>query len=155
MPFFTTRGHRLFYREQGAGRLLLILPGNTASSACHGGELEYFGARRRAVALDLWGSGQSDRLPVWPADWWEQGARDAAKLVDRLGCSDAIVMGTSGGAIAALLMAGLYPERVRAVIADSAVSRLAAPALSREVENRRRRTPDSKGACAKWWEHNG
>ena len=33
MPYVTHDDHRLFYREQGNGPLLLILPGNTASSA--------------------------------------------------------------------------------------------------------------------------
>jgi hypothetical protein len=28
MPFFHSHHHRLFYREQGSGELLLILPGN-------------------------------------------------------------------------------------------------------------------------------
>jgi valacyclovir hydrolase len=43
MPFFNNNDHQLFYREVGTGPLLLILPGNTASSACHEGEMQHFG----------------------------------------------------------------------------------------------------------------
>ena len=142
MPDFVHDGHRLFYREQGTGPLLLILPGNTASSALHGGELNHFGARYHAVALDFWGTGRSDRIEAWPDNWWEQGAHDAAALIEHLGYGRSLVMGTSGGAIVALLLAILYPERVLGVIADSVVERLPAPTLSREVEKRAERTPE-------------
>ena len=81
MPYFSSDGHRLFYREKGTGELLLILPGNTASSACLGDEISYFSDRYHVVSTDFLGTGKSDRLPVWPLDWWEQGARDAAALV--------------------------------------------------------------------------
>jgi len=142
MPEFVHGGHRLFYQEHGTGPLLLILPGNTASSALHDGELEHFGARHHAVALDFWGTGQSDRMEGWPDNWWEQGAHDAAALIEHLGYRRSLVMGTSGGAIVALLMAILYPEQVLRVIADSVVERLPAPTLSREVEKRAERTPE-------------
>ena len=110
MPFFHSHHHHLFYREQGSGELLLILSGNTASSALHKAELEYFGRRFHAAALDFLGTGQSERLATWPQDWWQQGARDALTLVDHLGAREAIFMGTSGGAVAALWAAILAPR---------------------------------------------
>jgi valacyclovir hydrolase len=152
MPDFVCDGRRLFYREKGAGPLLLILPGNTASSALHESELNHFGAGRHAVALDFWGTGQSDRIIAWPDNWWEQGAHDATALAEYLGYRRFLVMGTSGGAIVALLMAILYLERVLGVIADSAVERLAAPTLSREVEKRAERSP---GQVAFWQKAHG
>jgi valacyclovir hydrolase len=81
MPTFFHNDHQLFYREEGSGPLLLLLPGNTASSASHAGELAYFGQRYCAVSLDFWGTGQSDRLAEWPEDWWEVGAQDAAPKI--------------------------------------------------------------------------
>jgi len=77
MPHFITNGHRLFYREQGQGGLLVLLPGNTASSAHLLGELDYFGQFFHAVAMDFWGTGRSDRLSFWPDDWWQKGAANA------------------------------------------------------------------------------
>ena len=119
MPFFSHQSHRLFYRQHGQGPLLLVLPGNTASSAHHAGELKYFGQRFRTVSLDFWGTGQSDHLAVWPDDWYQQAALDACALVEHLGEKRCIAIGTSGGAVVALWMAVLCPQQVQAVIADS------------------------------------
>ena len=145
MPFFKHQGHRLFYRKQGAGQLLLILPGNTASSAHQVGELEHFGERWRAVALDPWGTGRSDRLEPWPGDWFEQAAHDAAALVSHLKEERALVMGASGGAIIALWLAILHPERVRAVIADSVEERFDPEFLRLQLASRQARTPGQVG----------
>jgi pimeloyl-ACP methyl ester carboxylesterase len=58
MPEFTYRGHSLFYREQpGKGPLLVLLPGNTSSSAHLLSELQFFGANYRTVAQDFPGHG--------------------------------------------------------------------------------------------------
>ena len=119
MPYFKWKGHRLAYRERGEGDLLLVLPGNTASSMCHDGELAYWSDRWRVASLDYLGTGGSDRVEVWADDWFDQGAHQAAALVESLGYATCTVMGTSGGAVVALLLAALYPDRVRAVIADS------------------------------------
>ena len=145
MPYFSWNDHSLFYREHGKGSLLLVLPGNTASSAAHAGELEYFGAREsgphdpgcRAVSIDFLGTGQSDRVEHWADDWWAQGARQARALVDHLSYERCVVMGTSGGAIAALWMAILFPNVVRGVIADSCVQHFTEAMLRRNVKEAR------------------
>lgn len=142
MPTYFHEGHQLFYREQGNGPLLLILPGNTASSALHSGELDYFGQRFHTVSLDFLGTGQSERLDPWPVNWFEIAAHDVAALIEHLGEENALVIGTSGGAIVALLLAILHPERVRGVIADSTVDRFTKEMLKNVVENRSQRLPD-------------
>lgn len=149
MPLFTNNGHGLFYRETGTGPLLLVLPGNTASSACHQGELDHFGTRYHAVSMDFWGTGQSDRLAVWPDDWWEQSAHDAAALIRHLGYARALVMGTSGGADVALLVAILHATDVGGVIADSTVEHFRSPALSNAVQDRLRYTEEQ----VSFWRH--
>jgi valacyclovir hydrolase len=141
MPYFTYKSQQLFYREQGKGKLLLILPGNSASSICHKGELAYFSRHYHAVALDFRGTGQSGRIAEWPDNWWEQCAEDAAALVRHLHQKKALVMGTSGGAIVALLMAILHPEHVAAVVADSCLEKYPAEVLRKVVEERLQRTP--------------
>lgn len=140
MPYFIHHGHRLFYREQGSGPLLLILPGNTASSVCYEGEIEYFSRHYHVIALDLWGTGQSARTLLWPDNWWELGARDATWLVQQVSEQDAYVMGSSGGAIVALLMAILFPTHVRAVIADSCLRQYPAEQIQQVIDERRQRT---------------
>jgi len=145
MPFFQSNNRQLFYREQGRGPLLIVLPGNTASSACHQGELDYFGARYHAVALDFLGTGQSERQEVWPQDWWQQGARDTLALIDHLGEGSAILMGTSGGAVVALWAAILGREQVRAVVADSTSEFVPAGVMRPLVEGRLARTSGQIG----------
>ena len=147
MPSFIYREHRLFYRTEGHGPLLLILPGNTASSACHGGELAYFGQRYHAVCMDFLGTGQSDRLAQWPADWFQQGAHAAAALIEHLGEEHAIVMGTSGGAIVATWLAILHPARITALIADSEVATYPPGFWQNAVAERAQRT---KGQVSFW-----
>lgn len=152
MPHFTWNDHQRFYRERGEGPLLLILPGNTASSACHEGELEAFSARPgpgcHAVSLDFLGTGRSDRVEVWADDWWAQGARQARALVEHLGYTSCVVMGTSGGAIAALWLAVLFPDAVRGVIADSCVQHFSETMLRNNVvAERSQRAP---GQVAFW-----
>ena len=149
MPHFTHNDQRLFYREQGEGRLLLVLPGNTASSACHPAELDYFGQRYRAVSLDFLGTGQSDRIEVWPDDWWEQSARAAMALVDHLGQDQCLVMGTSGGGVVALSTAVLFPERVEAVIADSCVEKFRPDWIRTVISIRNQRTLEQ----VSFWQH--
>lgn len=136
MPYFTHRGYRLHYRTLGSGPLLLILPGNTASSASHAGELAYFGQPYQAVALDFLGTGQSDRLAQWPLSWWEDAAHDVVALIDHLERRSAILVGTSGGGVVALLAGLLAPERVTAIIVDSCGAGLSADALRASVASR-------------------
>ncbi len=149
MACFSYSNDHLFYRDEGHGPLLLILPGNTASSAVHVGELAHFGQLVHAVALDLPGTGQSDRIDVWPDNWWLEGARAAIALLDHLSAAQAVVMGASGGAVAALLMAQHAPDRVHAVIADSCVICQPPEVLRAEVADRRRRRPEAVA----FWQH--
>ena len=119
MPYFDWKDKKIFYRTQGEGPLLVILPGNTASSICHQGELEHFSENFQAVSMDYLGTGKSERLEQWTADWWKYAAEQVSVLVDHLNHANCILMGTSGGAIVAFLAALNFPEKVRAIIADS------------------------------------
>ena len=133
MPHFNYYQHRIFYRQQGEGPLLLILPGNTAASICHQDEIDYFSKRYCAVSLDFLGTGNSDRLAIWPKDWWAKGADQVQALITHLGYDKALVIGTSGGAVVALLLAIHFPQHVRGVIADSTIERFAPEILQRNV----------------------
>lgn len=141
MPYFTRSGYSIFYRQSGTGKPLFILPGNTASSALHGGEMDYFSAHFSTTVLDFHGVGQSSRMAQFPLTWWEDNAHDTAALIQHLGGAPAVVIGTSGGALTALLLAALYPQLVRAVVADSFVDQHLPGVLAREVRNRAQRTP--------------
>ena len=98
---------------------MLVLPGNTASSACYQADMDYFCDRYCTVSIDFLGTGKSNRVQVWDRDWWMLGANQAEALITYLGFQDCIVLGSNGGAVIALLLAIHYPGKVRAVIADS------------------------------------
>ncbi len=123
MPKFHYNSYNIFYREQGNGPVLIILPGNTASSAAHEGELSYFADGFRTAALDFLGTGQSDRLIKdyygETQAWFEDRAKQTAALIEHLGSKNACIVGCSGGGTITLLTAVLYPQQVRSLIADS------------------------------------
>jgi valacyclovir hydrolase len=144
MPSIAYNGASLFYRETGDGPPLLLLPGNTASSACHASELAHFGRRYRTLAINLPGTGRSSRLAVWPRDWWAAGAVAALALLDALGIERCVLMGTSGGAAVALLAALAAPKRCAAVVADSLVPRFPAASLQALLAERAVRSPGQR-----------
>ena len=131
MPRYLRSSSNLFYREQGRWMPLLILPGNTASSAVQAGELAYFGERYHAVALDLPGTGRSERIDAWPDDWWREGARGAVGLLDHLSVAQVVVMAQQA------------LHRVRAVVADSCVTRQPPEVLRAEVASHGQRYPEA------------
>ena len=152
MPYFTNPdGQRLHYQICGEGPLVLVLPGNTAASPHHSGDLQRLATEFscQAAALDFAGTGQSDRMAAWPTDWWARGACDAAALVTALGAAPALVLGISGGGVVALHMARHFPAQVRAVVADSCVHQWDPAALRAEIAQRDAQTPDQIG----FWAH--
>ena len=122
MSEFIWHDHTIHYEDEGSGPLLMILPGNTASSAHYGDAMAHWSDSYRVICPDLLGTGQSTRLASWPVNWWEENAKMAGALLDHLACPACITIGSSGGGIIAMLMAILHPEKVQAVIADSTVS---------------------------------
>ena len=151
MPYFEHQGYQLHYRQQGetGAPLLLFLPGSTASSAPHQGELEYFSPSYCAAALDYLGTGKSARLAVWPDSWWEDNPHQAAALIQHMGYERAVVVGASGGGNVALNTAIAYPHLVHAVVADSTNGIWSAQILKAELAEREKRTPMQ----VQFWEH--
>ena len=119
MPKFIYNEKKIVYRRQGQGPLMVICPGNTASSICHQADIAYFAQNFTVAALDYLGTGQSDRLPVFGDDWFEDCADQVAALIEHLDLGAAVLLGTSGGAVVALQAAARHPDVVRGVIADS------------------------------------
>lgn len=121
MPHFSYQGKRVYYREKGSGEVLIILPGNTASSALHDGEIDYFCKNYRVICPDYLGYGKSERIDSFPTDFWWSNAHVVLGLIRNLQVDSIIAVGTSGGAIIALNMAIIAPDLVKAVVADGFV----------------------------------
>lgn len=149
VAYFLNNGHKLHYREKGTGNLLLILPGNTASSASHLDDLDFFGEYYHTVSLDFWGTGNSDRFKNWTRNWWMEAAKDTVSLIEHLNYDNANIIGCSGGAAIGLLMAALYPSRVRSVIADSELDQYHADLVKLCIEERNCKSKEQ----VDFWKH--
>jgi pimeloyl-ACP methyl ester carboxylesterase len=143
MPSFQHEGQRIAYREFGGGpaavtagggrgrtaksspardRPLILLHGLLLSQEMHRPLAEDLAARGNLViTVDLLGHGQSDR----PRDMWRYSmafyAKQIVALMDHLELEQAVVMGTSLGANAALEVAASNPERLRGLVIEMPV----------------------------------
>lgn len=120
MPYFIMNDLKLHYLENGQGDLVVFLPGNTASASHYQQDLDRLSDFYRTAALDFPGTGKSTRLQDWTDEWWQLCASCTAELIDHLCYQQAYLIGSSGGAITALLTAIQFPTKVKAVVADSA-----------------------------------
>jgi pimeloyl-ACP methyl ester carboxylesterase len=123
MRSFSLDGQRLAYTVHGEGpRLTVLLHGLLFSQYMHESLAQALAERgQRVVTLDLLGHGESDR----PADKWRYsmpsfGAQVVA-LLDHLDEPEAVVMGTSLGANAALEAVAQAPARFRGMVIEMPV----------------------------------
>jgi pimeloyl-ACP methyl ester carboxylesterase len=78
-------------------------------------QYEHFGARARAIALDLRGHGKSEKAP--DGDYSIAAfVGDIAALIDDLGVAPAIVVGHSLGGVIACALASTHPDKVAGVV---------------------------------------
>ncbi len=146
MPAFSVGDLTLHYREVGAGPLLLVLPGNTASSACHDGEMAHFSGRFRTVAPDLRGTGQSTRLAAWPDDWY-RSARTTWPPCSTTWAPNAASPWAPAAAPSSRCGWRFCTRRVTAVIADSTAAGYPPAWLCQAMATRSARSP---GQVAFW-----
>src|SRR5271166_4259564 len=143
MSSFKFEGQRIAYTEFGGGpaavtasggrgrtaksapgstRPLILLHGLLLSQEMHRPLAEDLAARgNRVITLDLLGHGQSER----PRDMWRYSmafyGQQVVALMDHLQIEQAVVMGTSLGANAALEVASTSPERLRGLVIEMPV----------------------------------
>ena len=93
----TNDGQRLFCRDLGSGRPVVLIHGWTLSSEIWQGQIDQLAAQGlRAIAYDRRGHGQSSK-PETGYDY-HRLAEDLATILDRLDLRDAILVGHSMGA---------------------------------------------------------
>ena len=100
---------------EGIGDPVVFVHGVLASSATWQEVLAPASAGRPAIAVDLPGSGFSDR--PWPYDYTVDGeSRALAGFLDARGIGRAAVVGNSLGGAAAMALAAERPDRVAALV---------------------------------------
>jgi pimeloyl-ACP methyl ester carboxylesterase len=101
------------YDVQGEGEPLLLLPYTSADHACYAFQLPAYTEHFSCIAIDLPGSGESDK----PAGPYSTGgyADQVAAFLGAIGVERAHVAGTSLGAAVGIHLAARHPGRVRSL----------------------------------------
>lgn len=119
MAYFKYHDKSIFYEEYGQGEPLIFLHGNTASSKMFELLMPLYAENFRCILIDFLGNGQSDRIEKFSSDMWYDEAMQTVALIEHLQCGKVSLIGTSGGAWAALNAALERPDLFYRVIADS------------------------------------
>ncbi len=119
MPYFSYRQHRCYYEEFGSGSPTIFLHGNTASSKMFELLLPLYQKDIKVILLDFLGNGKSERIERFPPDLWQDEALQTIALINHLQYEKVNLVGTSGGAWAAINAALECPEKIGCVVADS------------------------------------
>ncbi len=78
----------------------------------------------RLIRFDAGGLGLSDPLPTGTEPSIEGWGRDALAVMDAAGCARAVVLASTGGAMAALWLAATHPERVASLVIVNGTARV-------------------------------
>ena len=113
MPQVDVDGLTINYDVQGEGEPLLLIPYTSADHACYAFQLPAYTEHFSCIALDLPGSGESDKPPgPYSTDGY---ADQVAGFLGAIGIDRAHVAGVSLGAAIGLHLAARHPERVRSL----------------------------------------
>jgi pimeloyl-ACP methyl ester carboxylesterase len=144
-------GAQLYYETEGSGPVLLMIPGGPGDAGGFADLARFLTDRYTVVRYDPRGNSRSV-LESPPEDQqMEVHGDDAAQLLGALSDQPAYVLGSSGGAQIGLNLTARYPERVRALVAESVKKsgvgdqcrlRDVCSATVRRLWNSRRLTPD-------------
>jgi len=123
MPFFQTPNATLYYDlfepEVTIPHLsptVLLLHGYAATpESDFAGQLPSLRTRYRVLAPHLHGYGRSSHRTSYSINYYREDAADMIALLDALHIEQVLVLSFSDGAIVGLLLAALYPSRVKAL----------------------------------------
>ncbi|MCR5391362.1 MAG: alpha/beta hydrolase, partial [Lachnospiraceae bacterium] len=137
MSYFKYEYKKIYYDESGEGIPLILLHGNTSCGKMFEPIVPTLAAKYRVIVPDFLGNGRSDRLDIWPSDLWFDWAKQVKALCDYLELKKVMLIGSSGGALAAINVALEYPELVEFFIADSFEGLKADPEITEQIRNGR------------------
>ena len=137
MPRFHVNGVNLNVEISGKGSPLVLLHGFTGSITNWKSHIPIFEKRFQSIAVDLLGHGSSDS-PADPMRYrMERCVGDLISIFEQLGLEQVSLLGYSMGGRVALQMAAAHPDRVRALVLESA-----SPGLAGLAERQARVTSD-------------
>jgi pimeloyl-ACP methyl ester carboxylesterase len=118
MPHIQVDGLTINYDVQGEGEPLLLIPYTSADHACWAFQLPAYTEHFNCIAVDLPGSGESDK-PAGPYST-EGHADQVAAFLGAIGIERAHVAGMSFGGAVGIQLAARHPGRVRSLSLHSA-----------------------------------
>ena len=118
MPQVEVDGLTINYDVQGEGEPLLLIPYTSADHACWAFQLPAYTEHLNCIAIDLPGSGESDK-PTGPYST-EGHADQVAAFLGAIGIERAHVAGMSFGGAVGIHLAARHPGRVRSLSLHSA-----------------------------------
>ena len=123
MATFRHEGRKLAYTDYGEGpRVVVLLHGLLLSQRMHEPLARSLGERgNRVITLDLLGHGRSDRPRDAQCYSMSFFGQQTIALLDHLEIEEAVVLGTSLGANAALEAAAYAPDRLRGMVIEMPV----------------------------------
>ena len=113
------RGHELYWELHGPnhGPVLVLLHHGLGSIRSWRKQIAFFAEHGwRVLAFDRWGYGRSDARPKFAADFMQQDAEEALKLLQFMGIERASFLGHSDGGTISLMLAGGYPDLVERLV---------------------------------------
>lgn len=119
MAYFEYKQKRCYFEEQGNGKPLLFLHGNTASSCMFDDLVKIFSKKYKAIMIDFLGHGKSERVDKFATDLWFDEALQVIALLEQMDYKKVNLIGSSGGALVAINVALERPDLVEKVVADS------------------------------------
>ena len=113
--FLDTPDGQIHYRIDGSGEPSVVLIHHTpGSSDVYRDVIPIIAQRRRVIAMDSIGLGDSDEPPRWYTI--EDYAKTVIMLLDSLDIDKAVILGRHTGSKTAVEMGAAYPERVDKVV---------------------------------------
>lgn len=108
---------QIHYRTEGSGEPVLLLHMAGSSSDEYGRGIPFLSRAYRAIAMDFLGYGDSDKA----ASQYQirDHARTVVSFMDSLGIEKASVYGLHAGALVAVELAAIWPDRVDKLVLSS------------------------------------
>lgn len=119
MPYFNYHNKQIFYEEIGTGFPTVLLHGNTGSSKMFDVLIPMYKDRLKLILIDFLGNGNSDRFDEVPANIWQDEGSQTIALIEFLSYPKVNLIGTSGGAWAAINAGLARPDLIQKIVADS------------------------------------
>jgi pimeloyl-ACP methyl ester carboxylesterase len=117
---FDSAGVRIAYDDAGEGRAVILLHGFASSRTLNWRSVKWYDTLTsqgyRAIALDMRGHGESEKLYDPQAYHPVEMGGDVIRLMDHLGIERAEIIGYSMGARIAMSILKRHPERLRHAI---------------------------------------